>query len=413
MPKRPLRQSNPTEKPAKRLKGSVSKSSANQLLKTLAPSNEILQLNDDCLLIVFSHLSMTDLLALSATHPRFKEVLQDSRMFKKQKIDKQFFAKNHPNTSGHIYKSIGTMVKHVHVAIPTSDFRMIMPYLSNIDTLELTNVEHGGLLFRWNWDDLAHFPRVRCLRGNFHMDAFKWRTLFRHLSPTLEELDCVNVRVSLLRSLRKLSSLTIHATAVKNGLGALFKRNPKLNELRVRFDGWPRIKWANISTKCPIKKLHLDIAAVPTNALKSLPDFPHLRSFGLKLVKGNCEFLHAFMDKLSPKLQELTIDYDLEESWNSLEFDAKLARFKELKKLEIHGELMEDFSFKGICRAASLTHLTLNFDCAQQTLLLIDKLPKLKEMNNDLVELTNWNFAKKLMDNLRKEQRELVYNGSE
>lgn len=99
--------------------------------------------------------------------------------------------------------------------------------------------------------------------------------------------------------------------------------------------------------------------------------------------------------------------------WNSLEFDAKLARFKELKKLEIHGELMEDFSFKGICRAASLTHLTLNFDCAQQTLLLIDKLPKLKEMNNDLVELTNWTFAKKLMDNLRQEKSELVYNGSE
>lgn len=406
MSKRPLGQSNSLVQPPKRLKGAVSSSSAVQLVKPPAP-NEILKLNDDCLLIVCSHLSVSDLLALCLAHPRFKEALRDSRMLKKQDIDMQFFNRFPPETYRNIYKAI---LNYVHVCIPTSCFRKIMPYLTNIHTLELSNVESGGYSWRWFRSDLAHFPLVRCLRGDFQMSAHLWQMLFLRLSPTLEELDCDHAKVSYLRCLTKLTCLTIDAKAVKNGLGVLFKRNPRLNGLRVRFLGWPNIKWINISGKSAIKKLHLDIGTVSRTAL--LPDFPHLSSFGLTLAKANYEVLRAFMDKLSPKLQELSIDYDLDESWNSLDFDAKLAKFRELKKLEIHGKFMEDFSFEGIYRAVSLAHLTLNVDSAEKTLMVIDKLPNLQEMNNDSVELTNWKFAKQLMDQLREKNRELVYNGS-
>lgn len=416
MQKRPAGKPNKLEPPCKVLKEGVPLSTVAEQVKPSANCNEIWNLNSDCLLLVFSHLSKPDLFALCVADERFRDLLLDSRMFKGQlDIDKEFLER-FPLNSKHIYiyKGIGQLTKDIRISVPYSQFTGIMPYLQDIDTLELT--KQLGYIPMYD-SQLKLIPRVRCLRGDFFFSGGGWQRLLRHLAPTLEELDCSRVKLCYLQGLDNLTTLTMNANLVKRGFGVLFQRSPKLEGLRVRFlkGSWVR-DWTNISNRRAIKKLHLDfvILSIPIGGIiLPGPGFPHLRSFRLSMVEGKCELLHMFLDKLSHKLRELTIDFDVEDSWNSAEFNDKLAKFKELKQLNFTKAIpMESFSLDGILRLVSLTHLTLPVASAEWTFLAIDRLPNLVEMNNYLTGLGNWAFAEQLRTMLQERKRKLEYNGS-
>lgn len=117
MQKRPAGKPNKLERPCKVLKEGVPLSTVAEQVKPSANCNEIWNLNSDCLLLVFSHLSKPDLFALCVADERFRDLLLDSRMFKGQlDIDKEFLER-FPLNSKHIYiyKGIGQLIKDIRI----------------------------------------------------------------------------------------------------------------------------------------------------------------------------------------------------------------------------------------------------------------------------------------------------------
>lgn len=241
-----------------------------------------------------------------------------------------------------------------------------------------------------------------------------WYNLFRHLNPTLQELDCSKVTTKDLKPLTNLSVLTLDSKAVKvTGFAQLIQRNTNLTGLRVRSPFGAAVRnWKNISNRSQIKELQLEFGQLRGD-MSHLPIFPHLRSFSIAFVKEKSSFsyLHNFMDKLSPELLELILDFDTKQSpawdWKASEFDWKrLPKFTKLKKLKFTREkiLMEKSSLEVICRVVSLTHLTLHVNSAECTLRIIDELYNLVVTDN--------NFTQDLRVKLREKNRQLRYNGS-
>lgn len=303
-------------------------------------------------------------------------------------------------------------MKDVRMSVTNTDFVAIIPFLPGIHTLEL-NIIGSNYLRLWVFNI---FPRVRCLRGNF--EVVSWYNLFRHLNPTLQELDCSKVTTDCLMPLTNFCVLTLDSKAVKVGFAQLFQRNTNLTGLRVRFPFGAAVRnWNSISNRSQIKELQLEFGQLRGDM--SHPIFPHLTSFSIEFVKEKSSFsyLHNFMDKLSPDLLELILAFDVKQSpawdWKASEFDWKrLAKFTKLKKLKFTREkiLMEKSLLEVICRVVSLTHLTLHVNSAECTLRIIDELYNLVEFNNNLI--TDNNFTQDLRVKLREKNRQLRYNGS-
>lgn len=70
--------------PCKRLKKAAPLSTVADLVKHTPNFNELLKLNYDCFLNMFSYLSKEDLLALCVAHSSFRALLADSKVFDDQ-----------------------------------------------------------------------------------------------------------------------------------------------------------------------------------------------------------------------------------------------------------------------------------------------------------------------------------------
>lgn len=186
---------------------------------TPPPVNDILVLNDDCLLHILSFVAFEDLLHLRFIHARFKSLF---RIAAKKilhgrltiMIDEDFFYFNPLSTSRDVYAALSDKTVTLLVELKKEDdFLSILKFFPNIRTLKITNTELRTVT------SIKKYPPVQeLLLDTPNIPVHYAKRLFRHLDKSLVRLSYPLHYTKDLLVLHNLTNIRIPIDGIRRGL---------------------------------------------------------------------------------------------------------------------------------------------------------------------------------------------------
>lgn len=297
----------------------------------LAPStipspsyNQILILNDDCILEIFSYIDHEDKLCMAAAHPRLAiPYAEDLKRNKVTAIEINGKSDKFPiylyrcpvETFIHVYEAISSFVTTITFNdVTEDDFFKILSHFKTLRTL----------IIKRNWRSRFHlgnistcleennFPPLKCLVLDDNYNTCKGepsemsKLFFGYINTTLTQLTFRNPSSNALQScmpLENLVYLTLYESMMKDPLMSMFlEQNIKLKHIQICMSGGDEAKaWDTMAKMRSLKVLWLSSLCKEGN----YPVFENLEEAIVEIEEphGNC--LEPFLNKMGPQLKSL------------------------------------------------------------------------------------------------------------
>lgn len=385
-------------------------------LKGQPQPNEILNLNDDCLLHVMSFVDDNDLVNLRHVHPRFRRLFRVRARHGWKNgltVTQQFIDANPLATCRDLYQTIGRWTKSLIVHLEVEkEFLGVLKHFPKISELHIFNTELKNIA------SIDAFPRVTSLtlRTQHTIPVHYVKRLFRHLDRSLKYLHYSQYYLKDLLLLHNLVEICIPIEGIRRGLKEFLLRNPQLEVVTVTIVensvNMPE-DWIVLAQAANLKRLAVKGLGLSCPDLRSLPRFYNITGFDMWAQGSWCTCHEYFFAQMGGQLKQLTVMDDMDYK-EEIDFLGKIGHLTELEQLYAEFQVFGDDVdiVRKVAKLEAMRVLHLRVKSAEVTLQIVKELPMLEQFSNDLVVDNHW-LMLELQRFLIKDGRQLQYNGSE
>lgn len=392
--------------------------------------NQILVLNKDCLVEIFSYLKTEQQLSMAVVHSKFISpfVINHKRKFGTRiVIDHKFMDICPVKTSMNVYEKLGSFITKLTIdGVNEKDFFTILSYFKILKNL-ITN--HQDFQICKITTPVQCFPPLKYLAWDSYEEhensTIMSQKFFKFLNPTLIKLKCYMMPISAVKPLQNLQVLDITSNMMADpDIGTFLKKNKMLQRINVRcgYDGNKTEAWNIMSRMKNLKTIEVKGLDYTEHGLEDLPIFHNLDTVFVEFIYRTSWALETFLSKMGPQLKNVYIKITED---TSIIYDPIYAYYKpppniirmisHLKNLqelcinaEYYGE--ECLMLYGICGFTKMRSIYINADDANLMKGMIKSMPDLAKIRNNLLKTTSV-FDNPIFNPLRSNDQMIEFNG--